>query len=74
MVIRRLSVMFLMIGNVNECLRSNFEIGMCLECLESCNCWMGIVSCKVFEFGIFDEIEVNNCFSYYWGLSYGFVM
>lgn len=64
----------LTIGNVNERLRSNSETGMRSERSESRNRRMGIVSRKASELGTLDEIEANNRFSHYRGLSHGSAM
>lgn len=76
--IRRPGVMPLTIGNVNERLRSNSETQMrtgdLRERSDSRNRRMGIVSKKTSDLGTLDEIEANNRFSHYRGLSHGSAM
>ncbi|KAK3314629.1 RAM signaling pathway protein-domain-containing protein [Apodospora peruviana] len=73
---RRPGVMPLTIGNPNERVRSNSETTLQTsnrERSESRSRRMGIVSKKT-ELSTLDEIEVNNRFSHYRGLSHGSAM
>ncbi|KAM5377378.1 hypothetical protein ACJZ2D_005059 [Fusarium nematophilum] len=72
--IRRPSVMPLTIGNVNERVRSNSESLLRADRSESRNRRMGIVSRKPSDLGTLDEMQVNNRFSHYRGLSHGSAM
>ncbi|KAK5656264.1 hypothetical protein OQA88_5027 [Cercophora sp. LCS_1] len=74
---RRPGVMPLTIGNPNERVRSNSETIIqtsSRERSESRSRRMGIVSKKPSELSTLDEIEVNNRFSHYRGLSHGSAM
>jgi len=74
---RRPGVMPLTIGNPNERVRSNSETTIqtsSRERSESRSRRMGIVSKKPSELSTLDEIEVNNRFSHYRGLSHGSAM
>ncbi|KAM5525738.1 Leucine-rich repeat-containing protein sog2 [Fusarium oxysporum f. sp. phaseoli] len=71
---RRPGVMPLTIGNVNERVRSNSESLLRAERSESRNRRMGIVSRKPSDLGTLDEMQVNNRFSHYRGLSHGSAM
>ncbi|KAM0340718.1 hypothetical protein ACHAPU_010390 [Fusarium lateritium] len=71
---RRPGVMPLTIGNVNERVRSNSESLLRAERSESRSRRMGIVSRKPSDLGTLDEMQVNNRFSHYRGLSHGSAM
>lgn len=71
---RRPGVMPLTLGNANERLRSNSETILRSERSESRNRRMGIVSKKGSDLGTVDEIQANNRFSHYRGLSHGSAM
>lgn len=71
---RRPGVMPLTLGNANERLRSNSETIIRSERSESRNRRMGVVSKKGSDLGTLDEIEANNRFSHYRGLSHGSAM
>lgn len=71
---RRPGVMPLTIGNVNERLRSNSESLLRPDRPDSRNRRMGIVSKKPSELDTLEEIEPNNRFSHYRGLSHGSAM
>ncbi|KAI5462178.1 RAM signaling pathway protein-domain-containing protein [Mariannaea sp. PMI_226] len=73
-VIRRPGVMPLTIGNVNERSRSNSETLMRADRSESRNRRMGIVSRKPSDLSTLEEIEANNRFSHFRGLSHGSAM
>ena len=72
--IRRPSVLPLTIGSVNERVRSNSESVLRADRADSRQRRMGIVTKKTSELGTLDEIEVNNRFSHYRGLSHGSAM
>ncbi|KAJ3520721.1 hypothetical protein NM208_g13596 [Fusarium decemcellulare] len=72
--IRRPTVMPLTIGNVNERVRSNSESLLRADRSEGRNRRMGIVSRKPSDLGTLDEMQVNNRFSHYRGLSHGSAM
>ncbi|KAI8691381.1 hypothetical protein LRP88_08659 [Fusarium phalaenopsidis] len=72
--IRRPGVMPLTIGNVNERVRSNSESLLRADRSESRSRRMGIVSRKPSDLGTLDEMQVNNRFSHYRGLSHGSAM
>ncbi|KAF5025047.1 hypothetical protein F66182_2878 [Fusarium sp. NRRL 66182] len=71
---RRPGVMPLTIGNVNERVRSNSESLLRAERSESRSRRMGIVSRKPSDLGTLDEMQANNRFSHYRGLSHGSAM
>ncbi|QUC16393.1 uncharacterized protein UV8b_00634 [Ustilaginoidea virens] len=73
--VRRPGVMPLTIGSVNERLRSNSETLLRTDRgTEGRSRRMGIVSRKTSDLGTLDEIEANNRFSHYRGLSHGSAM
>ncbi|KAB5582481.1 RAM signaling pathway protein [Coniochaeta sp. 2T2.1] len=75
--VRRPGVMPLTIGNVNERLRSNSETLLQAnrtERPESRLRRMGVVPKKGSELGTLDEMQANNRFSHYRGLSHGSAM
>ncbi|OAA55892.1 cell morphogenesis protein [Niveomyces insectorum RCEF 264] len=82
--VRRPGVMPLTIGSVNERVRSNSETTLLPaprgdrpgpgERAGERSRRMGIVSKKAQELGTLDEVEVNNRFSHYRGLSHGSAM
>ncbi|RGP79715.1 hypothetical protein FLONG3_2159 [Fusarium longipes] len=71
---RRPGVMPLTIGNVNERVRSNSESLLRAERSDGRSRRMGIVSRKPSDLGTLDEMQVNNRFSHYRGLSHGSAM
>lgn len=71
---RRPGVMPLTLGNANERYRSNSETILRTERSESRSRRMGIVSKKGSDLGTVDEIQANNRFSHYRGLSHGSAM
>ncbi|KAK6721862.1 hypothetical protein SNK04_000745 [Fusarium graminearum] len=64
----------LTIGNVNERVRSNSESLLRAERSDGRSRRMGIVSRKPSDLGTLDEMQVNNRFSHYRGLSHGSAM
>ncbi|KAF4984650.1 hypothetical protein FZEAL_226 [Fusarium zealandicum] len=72
--IRRPGVMPLTIGTVNERSRSNSETLLRADRSESRNRRMGIVSRKPSDLGTLVEMQANNRFSHYRGLSHGSAM
>ncbi|KAJ4016608.1 RAM signaling network component [Fusarium irregulare] len=71
---RRPGVMPLTIGNVSERVRSNSESLLRAERSDGRSRRMGIVSRKPSDLGTLDEMQVNNRFSHYRGLSHGSAM
>jgi hypothetical protein len=75
--VRKPNVMPLTIGNVNERVRSNSETllqASRAERPESRSRRMGVVSKKPSELTTLDEMQANNRFSHYRGLSHGSAM